>query len=85
MYWVFSFFQEDISFTLFPVYSEVLYALLFHSHKPYCRYLPWIVVLISVFFLKLVFTAQEDLVWLVLILPITIVVIAVSLKLAHFD
>ena len=44
-----------------------------------------ILVLISVFFLKLVFTAQEDLAWSVLILPITIVAIAVSLKLVHFD
>jgi uncharacterized membrane protein YqhA len=44
-----------------------------------------ILVLIAVFFLKLVFTAQEDLAWSVLILPITIVAIAVSLKLVHFD
>ena len=44
-----------------------------------------ILVLISVFFLKLVFTAQEDLAWSVLILPITIAAIAVSLKLVHFD
>lgn len=44
-----------------------------------------ILVLISVFFLKLVFTAQEDFAWTVLILPITIVAIAVSLKLVHFD
>ncbi len=44
-----------------------------------------ILVLISVFFLKLVFTEQEDLAWTVLILPITIVAIAVSLKLVHFD
>lgn len=44
-----------------------------------------ILVLISVFFLKLVFTAQENLAWTVLILPITIVAIAVSLKLVHFD
>ena len=43
-----------------------------------------ILVLISVFFLKLVFTAQEDLAWSVLILPITIVSIAVSLKLVDF-
>jgi len=44
-----------------------------------------ILVLISVFFLKLVFTAQEDLAWSVLILPITIVSIAVSLKLVDFE
>ncbi len=44
-----------------------------------------ILVLISVFFLKLVFTAQDDLAWSVLILPITIVAIAVSLKLVDFD
>ena len=44
-----------------------------------------ILVLISVFFLKLVFTEQEDLAWSVLILPITIVAIAVSLKLVTFD
>lgn len=44
-----------------------------------------ILVLISVFFLKLVFTEQEDLAWSVLILPITIVAIAISLKLVRFD
>ena len=44
-----------------------------------------ILVLIAVFFLKLVFTEQEELAWTVLILPITIVAIAVSLKLVHFD
>ena len=44
-----------------------------------------ILVLISVFFLKLVFTEQENLAWTVLILPITIVSIAISLKLVHFD
>ena len=44
-----------------------------------------ILVLIAVFFLKLVFTEQEELAWTVLILPITIVAIAISLKLVHFD
>jgi uncharacterized membrane protein YqhA len=44
-----------------------------------------ILVLIAVFFLKLVFTQQQELAWTVLILPITIVAIAVSLKLVHFD
>jgi uncharacterized membrane protein YqhA len=44
-----------------------------------------ILVLISVFFLKLVITSQEHLDWSILILPITIVAIAISLKLVHFD
>jgi len=44
-----------------------------------------IMVLIGVFFLKLVFTAQEDLGWTVIILPITMVAVAVSLKLVDFD
>lgn len=44
-----------------------------------------ILVLISVFVLKLLFTEQEDLAWTVFILPITIVTVAVSLKLVHFD
>ena len=44
-----------------------------------------IMVLIGVFFLKLVFTAQDDLGWTVIILPITMVAIAVSLKLVPFD
>ena len=43
-----------------------------------------ILVLISVFFLKLVFTTETDLAWSVLILPITIVAIAISLKLVDF-
>lgn len=43
-----------------------------------------ILVLISVFFLKLVITSQEHLDWSVLILPITIVAIAISLKLVDF-
>lgn len=44
-----------------------------------------ILVLIAVFFLKLVFTEQEELAWSVLILPVTIVAIAISLKLVDFD
>ncbi len=44
-----------------------------------------ILVLIAVFFLKLVFTEQQELAWTVLILPLTIVAIAISLKLVHFD
>ena len=43
-----------------------------------------IMVLISVFFLKLVFTAQESLEWSLIILPITIVAIAIGLKLVDF-
>jgi hypothetical protein len=43
-----------------------------------------ILVLISVFFLKLVITSEEYLDWSVLILPITIVAIAISLKLVDF-
>jgi uncharacterized membrane protein YqhA len=44
-----------------------------------------IMVLIGVLFLKLVFTAQEDIGWTIIVLPITMVSIAVSLKLVHFD
>lgn len=44
-----------------------------------------ILVLLAVFFLKLVITEDEALQWTVLIIPVTIVAIAVSLKLVHFD
>jgi hypothetical protein len=44
-----------------------------------------ILVLLAVFFLKLVITEEEALQWTVLIIPVTIVAIAVSLKLVHFD
>jgi uncharacterized membrane protein YqhA len=44
-----------------------------------------IMVLVAVFFLKLVFTEQTALDWTVIILPVTIVAIAISLKLVHFD
>ena len=44
-----------------------------------------ILVLLAVFFLKLVISEEEALEWTVLIIPVTIVAIAVSLKLVHFD
>lgn len=44
-----------------------------------------IMVLVAVFFLKLVFTEQANLSWTVIILPVTVVAIAISLKLVHFD
>jgi len=44
-----------------------------------------ILVLLAVFFLKLVITEEKALEWTVLIIPITIVAIAVSLKLVKFD
>lgn len=45
-----------------------------------------ILVLLAVFFLKLVITEEEHaLEWTVLVIPATIVAVAVSLKLVHFD
>lgn len=44
-----------------------------------------ILVLLAVFFLKLVITEENALEWTVLIIPITIIAIAVSLKLVNFD
>ena len=44
-----------------------------------------ILVLVAVFFLKLVFIEQAELEWTILILPVTVVAIAVSLKLVQFD
>ena len=44
-----------------------------------------ILVLPAVFFLKLVIIEEEALQWTVLIIPVTIVAIAVSLKLVQFD
>jgi uncharacterized membrane protein YqhA len=44
-----------------------------------------ILVLLAVFFLKLVIIEEEALQWTVLIIPVTIVAIAVSLKLVQFD
>ncbi len=44
-----------------------------------------ILVLLAVFFLKLVITEEEALQWTVLIIPVTIIAIAISLKLIHFD
>ena len=44
-----------------------------------------ILVLLAVFFLKLVITEEAALDWTVLIIPATIVAIAVRLKLVHFD
>lgn len=44
-----------------------------------------IMVLVAVFFLKLVITEQTALDWTVIILPFTIMAIAISLKLVHFD
>ena len=44
-----------------------------------------ILVLLAVFFLKLVITEENALDWTVLIIPTTIVAIAVSLKLVNFD
>ena len=44
-----------------------------------------ILVLLAVFFLKLVITEENTLEWTVLIIPATIIAIAVSLKLVNFD
>jgi uncharacterized membrane protein YqhA len=44
-----------------------------------------ILVLLAVFFLKLVIIEEEALQWTVLIIPVTIVAIAVSFKLVQFD
>ncbi len=44
-----------------------------------------ILVLLAVFFLKLLIVEEEDLEWTVLIIPTTIIAIAVSLKFVHFD
>ena len=44
-----------------------------------------ILVLLAVFFLKLIIIENDALEWTVLIVPATIVAIALSLKLVHFD
>jgi len=44
-----------------------------------------ILVLLAVFFLKMIITEEDALEWTVLIIPATIVAIAVSLKLVNFD
>lgn len=44
-----------------------------------------ILVLLAVFFLKMIITEEDGLEWTVLIIPATIVAIAVSLKLVNFD
>jgi uncharacterized membrane protein YqhA len=44
-----------------------------------------ILVLLAVFFLKLILVEEDALEWTVLIIPVTIVAIALSLKLVKFD